>query len=208
MRDYVMSGVTEKAEEDNAASNPCYYVPHQAIMWEETATIKVSIPFDASSSRIPGSSLNRKSETGPYLNQDIVSILMNFRRHRVALSKDVEKAFLQVGTDERDQDTSGWLCLEAIPVIEKSFPKMTTRRMTWVTFGMAASTFLLAATIQHHLRTVEREFLSTARLMRLSISGRCNAGSSVNWRCHKDAPQGQKNISNSCRELIEVDIKP
>lgn len=62
-----------------------------------------------------------------------------------------------------------WLWLEEIPAIEKSFLKMMTQRMTRVSFGTAASTFLLMATIQYEVRPVERRSPLTARLIKDSI---------------------------------------
>lgn len=32
IREYIMSGMVEKAEDANATSNPCYYMPHNAII--------------------------------------------------------------------------------------------------------------------------------------------------------------------------------
>lgn len=74
-----MSAVAENAEEDNATSNP-YNLRLVKPSYEKYRTV-----FDTSSSRIPGSLLSENLETGANLNQGIVSILMNFRRHRAAL---------------------------------------------------------------------------------------------------------------------------
>lgn len=55
------------------------------------------------------------------------------------------------------------------PIIKEPFREMIPWRMALIPFGTAASTFLAACSNQYHLRTVEREFPLTAKLMKGSI---------------------------------------
>lgn len=55
------------------------------------------------SARSEGTSLNDCLYTGPKFDQRILNILMRFCTHRVALTADIEKAFLMVvSMAERD----------------------------------------------------------------------------------------------------------
>lgn len=98
IREYIESGIAKKVntEDDSKRKNWGYYMPHQAVIKADRATSKIRIVFDASASRTRGRSLNDNLETGPNLNPDIASLLMNFRQHKVVMTADVEKAFLQI----------------------------------------------------------------------------------------------------------------
>lgn len=123
----------------------CYYMPHQAVIREDRQTTKIRIVFDASSSSTKGFSLNDNLETGPNLNCDLVHMLMNFRHHHIAMTADIEKAFLQISIHEEDRDALRFLWWDRIP--SGSDAKVVTWRMSRVTFETAPSTFLLAATV-------------------------------------------------------------
>ncbi|XP_064466693.1 uncharacterized protein LOC135377887 [Ornithodoros turicata] len=125
------------------------------------------IVFDAPSHEPGTSSLNDNLNTGPNLNPDIMPLLMNFRLYPVALISDVQKAFLQIAIHEDDRDALRLLW--TTPVNSKPLPNVETRRMTRVTFGTAPSTFLLAATLQHHIQLYASEHSRLAKLLENSI---------------------------------------
>lgn len=165
--EYFSSGVAEKVSENSGyESNLCYYMPHQAVIREDRETTKVRVVFDASSSSIKGRSLNDNLEAGPNFNEDMLSLLLNFRKEKVALVGDVEKAFLQIAIHEDDRDALRflWWKHDAEGGLTN---EVETWRMTRVTFGTTPSTFLLAATIQHHLGQMKDEFpMTTKKLMK------------------------------------------
>ena len=78
--------------------------------------------------------------TGPKFDQRTIDILL---RSRVALTADIEQAFLQICIDEQDQMCCGFSGSRACPSRNMKF--------THVVFGMS-SPFLLNATIRHHLK--------------------------------------------------------
>lgn len=91
-------------------------------------------------------SLNDCLLTGPNLNPDLLSILINFRQHSVVLMADITKAFLQTSQNEMDRYVLRFLWTSEIPMLNEEI-KMYTLRMTRVPFRAPASPLLLAATI-------------------------------------------------------------
>ena len=96
-------------EEDKDPEGVVYYLPHQAIIKEDRLTMKVRIVFDASSHGREAQSLNDCLHTGPNLMPDILQLLIKFRKHKIALLADLEKAFLQVGLSTKDRDATRFL---------------------------------------------------------------------------------------------------
>ena len=86
--------------------------------------------------------------TGPPLTENIFDVLLRFRANQVALTGDIEKAFLMVGMTEEDRDALRFLWVDDI---EKSSPEIVVLRFTRVVFGVSSSPFVLNATIKHHI---------------------------------------------------------
>ena len=84
----------------------------------------------------------------PMFNQNVFDILLRFRSYRVALTADIEKAFLMISVNQRDRDALRFLWVDNVQQRE---PKIITLRFTRVVFGVSSSPFLLNATIRHHL---------------------------------------------------------
>ena len=74
-----------------------------------------------------------------------MDILLRFRTHRVALTADIEKAFLMVSMSEKDRDVL------RVNDITQDHPEIRVLRFSRVVFGVSSSPFLLNATIRHHL---------------------------------------------------------
>jgi len=124
-----------------------HYLPHHAVLWEDKATTRLRIVYDASA-RTCGPSLNECLYTGPKSGQKIMDILLRFRVHRIAIAADIEKAFLMVAVRNEDHDVLRFLWVKDVNC---DVPDITVLRLTRVVFGVSASSFLLNATIKHHM---------------------------------------------------------
>ena len=78
-----------------------------------------------------------------------MDILLRFRASRIALTADIERAFLQIGVDEQDQDVLWFLWFDDV---NKPQPEVQILKFTRVVFGVSSSPFLLNAMISHHLK--------------------------------------------------------
>ena len=74
---------------------------------------------------------------------------MRFRSYPVAITADIEKAFLMVSIAEEDRDALRFLWTENLTDPD---PEVKSFRFTRVVFGVSSSPFLLNATIDYHLK--------------------------------------------------------
>ena len=140
-------GFIEKVD-SSPPTSPVHYIPHHHVH-KDSKTTPIRIVYDCScrlSNNHP--SLNNCLEIGPSLVNDLCSILLRFRSHKIALSTDIEKAFLHVKLDAKDQDFTCFLWLSNPDDAESDF---YTYRFKVVPFGSASSPFMLGATLRLHL---------------------------------------------------------
>ena len=140
-------GFIEKID-SSPSTGPVHYIPHHHVN-KDSKTTPIRIVYDCScrlSNNHP--SLNNCLEIGPSLVNDLCSILLRFRVHKIPLSTDIEKAFLHVKLDADDQDFTRFLWLSNPDDAESAFD---TYRFKVVLFGSASSPFMLAATLRLHL---------------------------------------------------------
>lgn len=147
IRDQVRKGIVQVVTNSTPTSDQVHYLPHHAVIRSDKTTTKLRIVYDASS-RSSGPSLNDCLYTGPKFDQRILYILLRFRSHPVALTADIEKAFLMISMAEKDRDVLRFLWVDDIM---KEPPEIRTLRFARVVFGVSSSPFLLNATIKHHL---------------------------------------------------------
>ncbi|XP_036343359.1 uncharacterized protein LOC118752561, partial [Rhagoletis pomonella] len=129
IRELLNAGIAERVLA-NHNDQIAYYMPHRPVYREDKTTTKMRIVFDASSSENDLASLN----------------------DHLSPVADIEKAFLQISIDEADRDTHRFLWYETLPESFSKLPPVVELRMSRVTFGVTSSPFLLAATIQTHLK--------------------------------------------------------
>ena len=140
-------GFIEKID-SSPPTGPVHYIPHHHVN-KDSKTTPIRIVYDCSC-RLSGNhpSLNDCLEVGPSLVNDLCSILLRFRVHKIALSTDIEKAFLHVKLDAGDQDFTHFLWLSNPNDAESDFD---IYRFKVVLFGSASSPFMLGATLHLHL---------------------------------------------------------
>ena len=143
------SGIIESVERQNVSPGNIHYIPHRDVIREDKETSKLRIVYDASAkaNRL-GQSLNDCVETGPCLLPKIFDILVRLRANKIAITSDIQSAFLNVRIKEEDRDFLRFLWVDDI---NKPNPEIVAKRFTSVLFGMSCSPFLLLATIIHHM---------------------------------------------------------
>ena len=182
IQDQLSKGIIEIVPHPSRGeSDRIHYLPHHGVVRLDKATSKLRIVYDASA-RLSGPSLNDCLYTGPKFCQSIFEILLRFRLQQVALTGDIEKAFLMVAVNKLDRDSLRFLWIANPLDVEN--PETITLRFARVVFGVSASPFLLNATINHHLETYRDvdpefvdEFLSSIYVDDL-VTGACDVESS------------------------------
>ncbi|GFV04788.1 integrase catalytic domain-containing protein [Trichonephila clavipes] len=92
--------IIEEVNDDK--ENFVHYLPHRPVIIENS-TSKIRPVFDASARTKGSSSLNDCLEKGPNLIEVIPTILNRFRKYKIGVISDIEKAFLQIGVREQDR---------------------------------------------------------------------------------------------------------
>ncbi|MCG8623377.1 MAG: hypothetical protein MJE68_15465, partial [Proteobacteria bacterium] len=141
IRDQVDKGIVEPVMETDPALSRLHYLLHHAVIRTDKTTTKLRIVYDALA-KSNGPSLNDCLHTGPKFNQLILDILMRFRSFRVALTADIEKAFLMISVAEHDRNVLRFLWVDDLA---KDPPDIRILRFTRVVFGVSSSPFLLNA---------------------------------------------------------------
>ena len=163
IQEQIEKGIVEDVPTHEADSSPMHYLPHHAVVRVDKDTTKLRIVYDASAKADGKPSLNDCLLVGPKFNQKIFDLLVRFRSHPIALTADIEKAFLMIAVEERDRDVLRFLWVNEINDEDITIRRL---RFTRVVFGVCSSPFLLNSTIRHHL---ERYLTSHAGLIKKLI---------------------------------------
>ena len=147
IEDQLMKGIIEAVPDTESQLTQSHYLPHHPVVRQDRTTTKLRIVCDASA-KSNGPSLNECLHKGPKFNQLILDLLLRFRSYRIALTADVEKAFLMVSVNDEDRNFLRFIWVDDI---NKEDPSLQIYRFTRVVFGVSLSPFLLNATIKFHL---------------------------------------------------------
>ena len=148
-------------DNSSVTTNKIHYLPHHAVVRRNKETTKVRVVYDASA-RSAGPSLNDCLHAGPRFDQHTFDLLLRFRTHPIAMTVDIEKAFLMVSIAEEDRDVLRFLWVKDVYA---SPPVPVELRFTRVVFGVTSSPFLLNATIRHHLEHSSSDSAILAKLL-------------------------------------------
>ena len=124
---------------------PIYYVPHDVVIRPERETTKSRIVFDASAQIENDVSLSDCIETGPALLLELVSIVIRFREHRVAIMAVIQKIYLQVKLKKEDRDVFRFLWRG----MDSGAPPRIMRMVTLL-FGANPCPILVIASTRYH----------------------------------------------------------
>ena len=143
------SGFIEEVTDLNS-SDKVHYLAHRHVK-KDSLTTPLRIVYDCSAKINGHPSLNDCLYAGPNLINDLISILIRFRFDRYVGVSDIRKAFLNVGLNEADRDSTRFLWPEN--PFDVCSP-LKTYRFSSVLFGSTASPFLLNATLKYHLDNI------------------------------------------------------
>ena len=133
-----------------------FYLPLPVVYKESSTTTKVRAVFDGSAKTVSGISLNDQLQVGPTVHPPLVDVLFRFCFKRIAVTTDVSKMYRAIELVEPD-------CV-LHRFIWKADPSDSIRdyRMTRVTFGVSASSFIANMCIKQNAANLVKEFPLTA----------------------------------------------
>jgi hypothetical protein len=138
-----------------STSKPTYYIPHHFVQKESSTSTKFRVVFDASAKTTSGKSLNDILMVGPATQEGLVSIMMRFRVHTIALTADIAKMYRQVLVPE--------MCRDLQRIVWRKDPKSSIQeyRLNTVTYGTASGPYSATKALQQ-LAEEEKEALPLA----------------------------------------------
>ena len=113
-----------------------FYFPMHAVYKTSSATTKVRAVFDASAKSTTGVPLNDCLLVEPTVHSPLIDVLLRFRLHRVAITTDISKMYRAIELVEPDRDLHRFVWRPTPSEVVKDY------RMTRVTFGVSASSFI------------------------------------------------------------------
>ncbi|GFW92832.1 integrase catalytic domain-containing protein [Trichonephila clavipes] len=204
LKEYESQGIIERViETEKPTDRAVFYLPHQAVFCQESLTTKMRIVFDASSHEDGQPSLNDCIWSGGNLNPNIFHLIISFRLNTIAITADIERAFLQISLRDEDRDAVRFL----FPDIRSNQTdpyKFQVYRFKRVMFGVNVSPFLLSATIKHHIENYREQYpaatemLDTCLYVDDVISGADDISQAL--KVSKDAETIMKNASMKLRK--------
>lgn len=156
MREYKQLGHMEIMTREDEATTPSYYLPHHAVIKEDSTTTKLRVVFDASAKTTSGTSLNEIMLNGPTLQQELISIIMRWRKHEFVFKADIEKMFRQILINKMDQTYQRLLWRES--------PKerIQTFKLQTVTYGTTSATYLATKVLWQLAHDEQKKFPAAA----------------------------------------------
>ncbi|GFV83146.1 reverse transcriptase domain-containing protein [Trichonephila clavipes] len=165
LKEYESQRIIERVlETEKPTDRAVFYLPHQAVFRQESLTTKMRIVFDASSHEDGQPSLNDCIWSGRNLNPNIFHLIISFRLNTIAITADIERAFLQISLRDEDRDAVRFL----FPDIRSNQTDPYTfqvYRFKRVMFGVNVSPFLLSATIKHHIENYREQYPAATEML-------------------------------------------
>ena len=146
-KDQLTEGIIEKVNEtmDDVNIGNITYLPHREVIRQDKKSTAIIIVFDASTKGNYGISLNDCLYKSPCLNPMLYDLFLKFRAHPIAITADVEKAYLPISVHNHDRDLLRFLWYDDV---FNENAKIIKIRFSRVIFGATSSQFLLNATIR------------------------------------------------------------
>ncbi|XP_035917737.1 uncharacterized protein LOC118515143 [Anopheles stephensi] len=103
MREYVLLGHMFPVHIEPDCLSAAHYLPHHPVVKEASTTTKVRVVFDGSAKTTTGNSLNDVLLVGPVVQDELLTLVVRFRKYEVAVIADIEKMYRQVSVHPEDR---------------------------------------------------------------------------------------------------------
>lgn len=132
-----MTLLTENIDELSDGSNgDAYYLSHHAVIKTSSLTTRLRVVFNGSARTDSGLSLNDVQHIGPTIQNDLLTILLNFRKHTYILNADISKMYRQVVIEKSDRR------FQRIFWRKNPSESLKCYELNVITYGLASSPFL------------------------------------------------------------------
>lgn len=99
MQEYLDEGYMKKVINPDLVE-PHYFIPHHGIL-KPNSSFPLRVVMDSSAKTDTSFSLNDLLYSGPKLQQDVLTLFLNFRLFRIGLTADIRRMYLKIGMCEK-----------------------------------------------------------------------------------------------------------
>ena len=163
IKDYIDSNHMSLILPNQQKSDLSCYLPHHCVLKPDSVTTKLRVVWDCSSKGSKNLSLNDTLLSGPKLQRDIGSLLLNFRLNPIAYIADIKQMFRQVliSPQHRPFQRILWRFSPQDPISEWE--------LSTVTFGMTCSPYLAMRTLNELAEQEKERFPRASTILKTSI---------------------------------------
>ncbi|XP_075163178.1 uncharacterized protein LOC142235804 [Haematobia irritans] len=163
LKEYISLNHMEESSSQEISSQGKYfsfYLPHHAVVRPEHKSTKVRIVFNASRKSNSGVSLNDVLYTGPTLQSDLISTILNWRKYKYVYSGDIQKMYRQIKIHPDDRAYQR--------ILFQKDPKGPVKdyQLNTVTFGISCAPFLAIRTLLQLASDCEQQFPQVSDIIR------------------------------------------
>ncbi|XP_058817717.1 uncharacterized protein LOC131681029 [Topomyia yanbarensis] len=163
MQEYIDLGHMQPSKLTETKGAKSLYLPHHPVIKEASTTTKVRLVFDGSAKTSTGFSLNDALCVGPVVQDELLTTILRFRTHPIALVGDIAKMYRQVlvHPDDVPLQRIFWRFSSDMPV--QTFDLLTVT-------GLAPSSFLATRTLLQLADDEGRSYSIGSRALRKELS--------------------------------------
>ncbi|XP_055590962.1 uncharacterized protein LOC129743045 [Uranotaenia lowii] len=162
MREYIDLGHMDLVPPESENVKSCY-LPHHPVVKESSSTTKVRVVFDGSAKTSTGHSLNDSLLVGPVVQDELLTIIIRFRKYPIALVADIAKMYRQIVVHPSDR------CFQRILWRFNPDEPVRSYELRTVTYGLAPSSFLATRTLLQLVEDEGRQFPNASAAVRKSV---------------------------------------
>ncbi|CAD6221707.1 GSCOCG00011626001-RA-CDS [Cotesia congregata] len=157
--EYLALGHMSLAKDQNTTGKG-FFLPHHAVIKEDSITTKTRVFFDGSAKTSTGISLNDTLMVGPKLQDDLLCILLRFRSHIYVLTADAEKMYRQVRVNSEDTP------YQKILYRRNTSEPIQIYTLETTTYGTSSASYLAIKTLYKLADDEEENFPIAAQILR------------------------------------------
>ncbi|XP_030750174.1 uncharacterized protein LOC115877962 [Sitophilus oryzae] len=136
MNEYLSMGHMIEVKEGEFDNTVSYFLPHHAVVRDDSVTTKVRVVFNASMKTKSGLSLNDIQYCGPTLQDELLAIILRFRKYEYVMTADVSKMYRMILVNENDRS------LQQIFWRPDASEEVKIYKLNTVTYGTASAPYL------------------------------------------------------------------
>ncbi|XP_065368962.1 uncharacterized protein LOC135961390 [Calliphora vicina] len=162
LKEYItLDHMEETTSKEFFSNEKCdsFYLPHHAVVRPESKTTKVRVVFNASRRTKSGFSLNDVLYTGPTLQADLMTVIINWRFYKFVFNGDIQKMYRQILIDPIDRPFQRILFQKSPREAVKDY------QMKTVTFGVNCAPFLAIRTLLQLASDSQEQFPKAAVIL-------------------------------------------